>query len=94
MTLDEISDGCTTSTDMDCASATSNKIISHSHRLPQPQKSVDAHIYKLQKRIEHRCRTISYLTTSDIMAALEEALDHCESAKNTLLNSAIIRATS
>ena len=57
--------------------------------LPDRKKTPAAQIYKLQKQIEDtvaRCRTIAFMTND--ITALEEALNHCEAAKNTLAKSA------
>jgi len=62
--------------------------------LPDRKKSPAAPIYKLQKQIEDavaRCHTIASMTND--VTALEEALDHCEAAKNTLQNSATTTVT-
>lgn len=86
VTLDEIS-GTGVDTDMGCTNTT--HVGDTSEELPDQKKTSAAQIYKLQKQIEDtvaRCRTIAFMTND--IRALEEALNHCEAAKNTLLHSA------
>ncbi len=88
MVLDTISEPPTNdiSTNSPLVTVTTN---SNSQELPGKTKTTANVIYRLQKNIEEtvaRCRTLAFFT-SDV-TALENALAHCEAARNTLATSA------
>ena len=87
MTLDDISMASSgTGMDYTVNAHADNNI---TEELPDRNKTPAAQIYKFQKLIEDtvaRCRTIAFMTND--ITALEEALNHCEAAKNTFAKSA------